>query len=255
MVLYFIGIGLFDEKDISLKGLEVLKKCEKIYLDNYTSKLGVPIYKLEQLYGKRIILADRELVEKNAEHTILEDAKDKQVAFLVVGDVFSATTHVDLLIRAKELGIKTGFVHNASIFSAVSVSGLQLYKFGKTTSIPFPAKGFEPATPYDVIKENKKQGLHTIVLLDLDPKSNKFMTIKQAIDYLLNIESKKRQNVFTENTLVVGCARLGSDKPIVKVGKAKQISEQEFGKPLHCLIVPGKLHFIEEKALHFWEQV
>lgn len=255
MVLYFVGLGLYDEKDVSIKGLEAIKWCDKVYLDNYTSQLSIPIEKLERLYEKNIILADRDMVENHAENTILLDAQTKEVAFLIVGDVFSATTHVDLWIRARELGIATRFVHSASIFSAIAITGLQLYKFGKTSSVPFPAKGFEPRSPYDVIKQNKEQGLHTLLLLDLDPKQNKWMTIKQAIDNLLSIEDKKGLGVFTKNTLVVGCARIGSDKAIIKVGQAGKISEQDFGEPLHCLIVPGKLHFIEEKALRFWEQV
>jgi diphthine synthase len=41
----------------------------------------------EQFYGKEITIADRETVESNAE-MILEAAKDKTVAFLVVGDPY-----------------------------------------------------------------------------------------------------------------------------------------------------------------------
>lgn len=255
MVLHFIGLGLFDEKDVSLKGLDVIKNCDMLYLDNYTSKLSVSVNKLEGLYGKKIILADRELVENKAEHTILAHAKDKDVVFAVVGDIFSATTHVDLWMRARELNIETRFVHSASVFSAVSITGLQLYKFGRTTSIPFPMQNYEPHTPYDVVEENSKRGLHTLLLLDLDPKHNKYMSIKQAVKYLISVEEKVQKGVFTDDTLVVGCAQLGSEAPIIKVGKAKKIKEQNFEKFLQCLIVPGKLHFAEENALRFWEQV
>src|SRR3989344_7537979 len=111
MTLYFIGIGLNDEKDISLKGLELVKKADFVYLENYTSKLNCNLNYLEELYGKKIILADRKLVEMDAEKTILKQAKDQEVAFLVVGDVFSATTHMDLYLRAKKLGIKTRIIH------------------------------------------------------------------------------------------------------------------------------------------------
>src|SRR3989344_6609761 len=124
MTLYFIGLGLADEKDISLKGLELIKKCESVYLENYTSVLGCSVEKLENLYGKKIILADRELVEKKAEQTILSDAKKKNVAFLVVGEPMAATTHIDLMLRAKELNIKFRVVHNASIMSAIGITGL-----------------------------------------------------------------------------------------------------------------------------------
>ena len=41
MVFYIIGLGLGDERDISVKGLEAVKSSEKIYLESYTSILGV----------------------------------------------------------------------------------------------------------------------------------------------------------------------------------------------------------------------
>ena len=125
MTLYFIGIGLNDEKDISLKGLELVKKSDLVYLESYTSKLNCSIEYLEKLYGKQVLLADRKLVEMDAEKTILEQAKTKEVSFLVVGDVFSATTHMDLYLRAKKLAIKTRIVHNASVLTSVGITGLQ----------------------------------------------------------------------------------------------------------------------------------
>ena len=101
IVYNLIGIGLRDEKDISLNGLETVKKSDVVYLENYTSKLDCSVKDLEKLYGKKIILADRELVEQKAEEAILKNAQTKNVAFLVIGDVFGATTHVDLMLRAK----------------------------------------------------------------------------------------------------------------------------------------------------------
>ncbi len=43
---------------------------------------------------------------------ITGEAEKRDVAFLVVGDVFSATTHTDLYLRAKEKGVKVKIVHN-----------------------------------------------------------------------------------------------------------------------------------------------
>ena len=107
MTLYFIGLGLNDEKDISLKGLEIVKDCDVIYRETYTGKLNATRESMEKLYGKKIIYANRKLVESNAEKTILKEAKNKNVAMLVVGDPMAATTHIDLRLRAHKLGIKT----------------------------------------------------------------------------------------------------------------------------------------------------
>ena len=240
MVLYMIGIGLNDEKDISVKGLEIIRKCDAVYLESYTSILQCTKEKLENLYKKTIIIANRELVEKKAEQTILKDAKSKDTAFLVIGDPLCATTHVDLMLRLKKAGIKVEVVHNASVVSAVGITGLEVYKFGKITSIPFNNQDVK--APVDVYKMNKKNDLHTLFLLDLDPENNKFLTIKQAVEYLT-------ANGVSEDELFVGCARIGSNNPVIFAGKAKEIAKKDFGSPPYCLIIPAKLHFIEEEAL------
>ena len=41
MTLYFIGLGLGDEKDITVKGLEAVRRCKEVYLENYTSIMEV----------------------------------------------------------------------------------------------------------------------------------------------------------------------------------------------------------------------
>src|SRR3989338_812188 len=136
MTLHLIGLGLSSEKDISVKGLKTIKKCSKIYLENYTSLLQCSIQDLEKFYGKRIIIANREKTEQQFSE-ILKEAKTKEVAFLVVGDPFSATTHTELFREAREKKIPVKVIHNASILTAIGITGLQLYKFGRTASIPF----------------------------------------------------------------------------------------------------------------------
>lgn len=133
MPLYLIGLGLGDEKDITVRGLEVVRSCDYVFLEHYTAILGsVPLERLEEFYGRPIVLADREMVESQAE-MILKNAKEQKVAFLVVGDPFAATTHHDLLLRAAEEGIHVETIHNASIMNAVAQCGLQLYQFGQTS--------------------------------------------------------------------------------------------------------------------------
>ena len=250
MTLNFIGIGLNDEKDITVKGLEVVKKSDFVYLDNYTSKINCPIESLEHLYNKKIILADREMIE-NDENEILKNAKEKNVSFLIVGDVFSATTHMDLYLRAKRAGIKTIVVHNASVLTAVGIIGLQLYKFGRVTSIPFANENIE--TPYDALKMNQENNLHTLFILDLKSDSDDSLSINDAIRYLLKTEMKRGNRIFNDNTLCVGCAKLGSNDQIIKAGKAKELLKQDFKKGMQCLIAPAKqLHFMEEEALKMY---
>lgn len=253
MTLYLIGLGLSDEKDISIKGLEIIKKCEKVYLENYTSLLQCPLENLEKLYKKKIILANREKTEQQFQQ-ILTEAKTKEVAFLVVGDPFSATTHTELFKEAKEKKISVKVIHNASILTAVGITGLQLYKFGKTTSIPFLDNYNSLETPYNILRENQYLDMHTLFLLDLKPEENKFMTVNQALDILETIEKNKKENIIKKGMMVIGCARLGSYNYMIKAGSIEKIKKVDFGKPLHCLIIPAqKLHFAEEEMLKMWE--
>jgi len=242
-MLYMIGIGLATEKDISLRALEIIKKCNFVYLESYTSKLQCSIKSLERLYNKRIILADRNLVE-NKSKEILERARNKNVAFLIIGDVFSATTHISLLMEARKRKIRTKIIHNASILTAVGETGLELYKFGKVTSIPFENKDIK--TPIEVFKNNCKNELHTLFLLDLDPVKNRFMSVKDAIEYLI-------KNNINKNLKAIACIALGSENAVIKLDKLEKLKTFKINRFPQCLIIPArKLHFIEEEALELW---
>jgi diphthine synthase len=59
MVLYIIGLGLYSEKDISIRGLEIVREADFVYMEYYTSILGVEKEILEKFYERSILLADR----------------------------------------------------------------------------------------------------------------------------------------------------------------------------------------------------
>ncbi|MBI1970577.1 diphthine synthase [Candidatus Woesearchaeota archaeon] len=252
MVLYFIGLGLAGPKDVTVQGLETIRKCKKVYLESYTSLLQCSREALEQEYGKEVIAAGRDLVETRAEETILKDAAQHDVAFLVVGDPFGATTHIDLFLRAQGKGIATKIIHNASIMNAIACTGLELYKFGRTVSIVFPEKNWVPETPYSHIRDNKNRGLHTLCLLDIQRDRSKVMTIQEGLNLLLEMEQKKKEKVISGDTSVVACARIGAEDQKIAYGAIKDILQISFGSQPHCFIIPGKLHFKEEEMLELW---
>lgn len=76
-----------------------------------------------------------------------------------------ATTHTDLVVRAKKLGIEVKVVHNASVMNAIGICGLQLYRYGETVSIPFFTSTWRPDSFYEKIQKNRMLGLHTLCLL------------------------------------------------------------------------------------------
>jgi diphthine synthase len=253
MALSIIGIGLNDEKDITVRGLELVKQADLVFLENYTSVMQVPVGRLAGFYGKEVKLASRDIIESGAEDWIIGPALAKEVVVLVPGDVTSATTHLDLISRAQRHGVPVTIIHNTSIMTAVADTGLSLYKFGKTTSIPYPQPGFNPETFYDVMLENRSIGAHTLMLLDLRPDLGKFMTVNEALVQLLGISAKRKKKGLDEDTMVVGCARLGTPTAHLAYGQVKRLFAHNFGPPPHCLIVPGPLHFTEEEALKLHE--
>jgi len=249
--LVFVGLGLFNELDISLRGLEEVRKADTVFAELYTSLMsGLSIQKLQKLVKKKISVVSRQVLEEEEGKRILQEAEKGKTVFLVPGDPLIATTHVDLRIRAEKMGIRTRVIHGASIVSAViGLSGLQNYKYGRSVTVPFPEKGFIPETPYTVIQVNQRMGLHTLCFLDIRAEEKRYMTVKEGLESLLAIEKRKENRVITPDTLVVGIARAGSEKPTVKAGFIGDVLNYDFGAPPHTLVFPGRLHFMEAEAL------
>lgn len=82
-------------------------------------------------------------------------------------EIFRATTHTDLVVRAKKMGVEVKVIHNASVMNAIGVCGLQLYRYGETVSIPFFTEEWRPDSFYEKIQNNCRLGLHTLCLLGL----------------------------------------------------------------------------------------
>ena len=248
MVLYLIGLGLGDEKDVTVRGLETIRKCSKLFLEHYTSILGIDKARLEKFYGKPITLADRFMVESSAEE-IFTSAVDSDVALLVVGDPLCATTHTDMMIRAREAGAKVEVIHNASVMGAVASCGLQLYQFGQTVSVPFFDGEWRPDSFFDKIAYNDGGKMHTLVLVDIKVKEPdfgamaqgrtkflppRFMTVNQCAAQLLEVEERRgNPGTCAPGRLAIGLARLGQPTQQIVAGTLEELLCVDFGGPLH----------------------
>lgn len=244
MPLIFVGLGLWDERDITLGGLEAVKSADHVLAEFYTSTLGgATVERMEALYGKRVTVLKREDIENNP-GPLLEKAKVGTVALLVGGDPMVATTHVDLRLRALSIGIPVRIVHGPSIASAVpGLTGLQSYKFGRSATVAEPPapRSPVPASAYDALRENLRRGLHTLLYLDLG------MTVGRGLELLEAVEEERRENVMPR--LFVGVARAGSETPVVRAGTPDELKRVDFGAMPHVLVAPGRLHFMEAEAL------
>lgn len=265
MVLHLIGLGLGDEDDITVKGKKIVENADVVFLEAYTSILGVDKDRLEQVFGKEITVADRDMVEQQAEELFLDPAVTKNVVVLVVGDPVCATTHTDLWLRARQRKIPVNMVHNASIMGAAGASGLQLYNFGQTISIPFFDEKWRPTSFYEKIRYNRLGGMHTLCLLDIKVKEPdfeammkgktkylppRFMTVNTAAEQLIEAEQIHGLRAYDgETTLCVGLARMGQETQMMRAGTLKELIDEDFGGPLHSLIICGHLHDLELEVL------
>lgn len=243
-MLYLIGLGLKGD-DIPYSGIEALKKCSKVYCEVYTNLPGIEKKKLKKILGVKINFLQRKDVEEK--DFIIEEAEKENIGFLVGGDPLAATTHVDLVLRAKKRNIDVKIIHASSIFSAVSETGLQLYKFGKTASIVYPEEKFFPKSFYDTILSNKKRGLHTLLLLDIKAENKRYMDPNEAFEILETVDKDK----IIEKVIVV--SRLGRDDQKITYGDVNELKSYNYGDPPHCIIIPGELHFLEEEFLNYFK--
>ncbi len=234
MTFYLIGIGL-DKKSISLEAIEAIKKCKEVYLENYTVNFPYEKQKLEDSINKKILSLERKNVESEE---LIDRAKKENIALLVYGNPLSATTHIQLILKCKKENIPYKIIHSESILTAIAETGLQLYKFGKTASMPEFQKNYEPDSWFDVILQNEKIKAHTLLLTDIG------LSAKKAINQLENIG--KKRNIEIEKIII--CSHVGTKKSKIYYGKINDLKNKEIPLPF-CIIIPSELHFVEKKAL------
>lgn len=247
--LVFAGLGMSGTDGMTIQALNALKECDKIYAEFYTSNLiGTGLEELEEVIGKPIEVLYRAQVEED--FSIIEDAMKMRVGFVTAGDTMLATTHVDLRIQAEEAGIPVRIYYGVSIFTACpSALGLQPYKFGRTVTLPFKEINYTPRSPYDHILENKKRGLHTMLLLDIREPEGRYMTAHEAIEWLLEGEKDWKEGLIDDQTILCVTSRLGSPDEKIVSGYPRDLLEMDLGSPLSTLVLPGDLHFMEAYAL------
>jgi len=246
-MLTFVGLGLYDERSITVEGRTAIAAADRVFAECYTSRLaGATLEDLESYHDTTIEVRSREGVERDPD-PILAAADAGEAVFCTAGDTMIATTHVDLRLRAHQRGVDTRIVHGTTAEAAASsLTGLQNYRFGKATTLPFEsAHGTEgvPDSVTDTVEENRERGLHTLAFLDIkvDDDRERYMSAAHATALLADH--------WDEDALGVVVARAGSPDPVVVVDRLRALAEESFGDPLHLLVLPGTLHHVERDAL------
>jgi diphthine synthase len=240
-MIYLIGLGIGNEKDITARGIEACSRCAEVYAELYTARWPGDMKRLEKLIGKTVAILSRQDMEEGA-GKLVKRAKERDIAVLVPGDPLSATTHIGLMMEARERKVKAEVIHASSILTAVAETGLSLYNFGRTVTVVPPQEGYAPASFYDAAEKNAKLGMHTLLLLDVG------MGTAAGISVLMAIGAKRKKPLVSGNTMLVAASALGTPEAVIRYGKARDLLRKPMEPPA-VLILPGKLHFTEKEYL------
>src|SRR3989338_1143663 len=234
-MLRLIGTGL-SYLDLTLRAITRIQEADEVYMDVYTNRIK-DLDLIEKTVNRKIKKLGRKQVESDF---LLQKALKNDVVLLVSGDPLSATTHVTFLLEAKKMGIKTEVIHAVSIFTAVAECGLSLYKFGRTTTLAYPEVDYRPTSPIDVIKQNQKSGLHTLLLLYIEADEKRFMTTKEGADILKQHGIKDK---------IIACCNAGTNERKFVYGSIEKIAKSGLEDTPACIIIPGEISEYEREAI------
>jgi diphthine synthase len=253
-MLWFVGTGINGYRGLSLAALDVLKKCDTIYAERFTSALSDDdLESISALVGKKIKPVQRSFVEDGRE--ILENAIKSEVALVTYGDPLIATTHSELRARAARDSVKTRVLHAASgITSIIGETGLHVYKFGRMVTMM--AEPQSAISVYNTIFENLLAGSHTLILTEYNNSSSHdergepfFLEPGAVFKMLLDVERDQRYQIFSNNTFAIVASRVGQDGQRITSGKVGSLAKIDFGTGPHTVIVTGSMHFTESEAV------
>ncbi|MCL4403225.1 diphthine synthase [Candidatus Marsarchaeota archaeon] len=244
-----VGLGL-DYGDISLRALKSIKNADFIYFEKYTSTISDKyIQFLKDEVGHDIVQINRSDLEEKSS-ALVKKAVNSIVALLVPGDPLVATTHHILIESAYKAGVAVEVYHSSSILSAaIGESGLDIYKFGPTTTIPFWKDNYKPISFIDTINKNVVNGNHTMVLMDYDQSTGATVQLSEAIERLLFSEKERGYKIFNERRIM---AMFDIGKPTCSITMAStaellDVYAKAVKRGMLTIIVPGKMSFAEEE--------
>jgi diphthine synthase len=250
-MLWFVGIGINGYRGLSIAALDVLRKCDIVYIERFTGVLTeFDLEGLNSLLEIHTKPVQRWFVEDGRD--LLEAARTKDVALVTYGDPLIATTYSELRSRATKNSIKTAILHSASgIASIIGESGLHVYKFGRMVTMM--SELHSAVTVYNTIFQNLLAGSHTLILTEYnhndESKEPFFLDPSSVFKMLLDAERVHKHEIFSDDTFAVVASRVGMQDQKITSGKVKSLLKVEFGIGPHSVIITGALHFTETQAL------
>jgi diphthine synthase len=246
-MLFLVGAGL-SEGGLSEEALELLKrKSVKVYVERYTGWFGDRIPDLEKRLGKKLVQLERSGLEDNI-GSLIETAAKGDIAILVAGDPLVATTHKTACIEAKRVGVKVSVIHASSVVgAAMGECGLDFYRFGQICTIPTWSEHYKPVSFYESIERNQKGNLHSMLLLDYDPKVGSLQP-SYAADILQQAEKRYKKGIIRPSTRVIVLHNLslpGEQKLLLTLEAVRTL---RLGPGPTVIILPAKMSDVEAES-------
>ncbi len=246
-MLILIGLGLSGIRSLSIEALEVLEKVDRVYVEAYTSPFEFNLDEFKSLTRKDASIVRRWFVEDG--RVILNESKSMNVALLCYGDPLVATTHTELIVRAKRSGISVKIIHNTSAVTSILGSvGLHIYKLGRIITLVGKSVNLNLSVYYTLLN-NLLLGNHTLLLLEYDSENGYFLHPPDAFETLLRYEDTERIGVVNRDTFAVVASRIGMSDESIVAGNISSLLRHEFGRPPHAIVITGRMHFTETEAL------
>ncbi len=241
MTLLLAGAGL-GPGHFTRELIEALRRADMVYVEEYTMPSGLRLVEEVRRYTGRVVEASRGMLEEGAA-SIVEEASQGLVVVVTGGHPLIATTHVSLLALARSRGVEARVIHGVSgVVAAMTVAGLDFYKYGRIVTIPGPWRDVKPYSVAEYIYLNTAAGLHTMILLDID-EGGRQLCLGDAVETLLSVD---RESVITGYKLLL-VVNAGMEGERVEAIRAEPGLECHEG--IASLIYPGGLSRIEAENI------
>jgi len=249
VALYLVGAGLgpgYQGRIVE----DLLSRADRVYVESYTVPgAGWLLEYARGIAGDRVVEAGRGVLEEGA-RAIVEEAARRVVVVLVAGDPLVATTHRSLLVEAARRGVEWRVIPGVSgVCAAKSIAMLDYYKYGRTVTVPGPWRMVRAVSVVEYILANACAGLHTLALLDIDPRSGRQLPPDHAARQLLSFADGPAGTLLSKAPVMV-VERAGLQGERVRVlpslSRLAGLDSEDWGEPA-SLVLPGRLGRVERE--------
>uniref|UniRef100_A0A8C2GZE0 diphthine methyl ester synthase n=1 Tax=Cyprinus carpio TaxID=7962 RepID=A0A8C2GZE0_CYPCA len=218
-MLYFIGLGLGDAKYITVKGLEIVRQCSRVYLEDYTSILWYKDVDEATTHSDLVLRALNAGIQYHVIHNAsIMNAVGccglQTVSIVFWTDTWRPESFYDKIKKNRDMGPHTLCLLDIKV---------------------------------------KEQSMKNLMRGRNIYEPPRYMTFAQAAEQLLEILQNRRDRgeelAMTQDTVCVGLAQIRAEVQTIHSGTLQELMSCDLGGPLHSMIISGHLHPLEVDML------